>query len=208
MRTNLLRMTLGLVALTFGSIALSRADEDDEEARQREAVKAARTAVLLIVAGKAEDPTKPPGDVPLLAKKHGVDATMKVFGKSRRGGIGIGAGFAAARGRGWDSIEMLVRDYAISAPARAEVVTFNNDLLQLGRITLAVSSMMPHYVPTKDGGKGKTADQWLKQSEQMRQGTLDFMAAVRAKDHVAVGAAAKRLNEACAMCHKIFRDDR
>ena len=201
--TPLLWSSCFFFMLAVGSIAL-RADDDDEAKQLKIAIAAAKKSVLDYT-DKLDKKTKSPNDLATdaapLAKQHKIEPAMKLFKPKSTGGIGTG-GLAAG------SIELLIRDYTTKKPlAPGVVAAFRADLMQVGHVTLVMSELLPHYAPKKDVGP-KTAAEWLKLSKEMKQGSLDFLDAVRANNNVQVAATAARMNTACAGCHKLFRDDK
>jgi hypothetical protein len=206
MRTNLLRLSLGsLAVIACCSLPLSRADEDEDELKLKKATEAARVAVLRLADGYGEDPTKPVRDMnkeaAALAKEHSLEATHKLLKPKNKGGIGIGRLIGAGHK---DSIELLIRDYAIKGPTRTEVLDYGDEIIKAGRITLAIAEMTPHWAPRDE----KMMAKWQAQSAEMRQTALDFVVAAQSRDHEKIATTAKRLNESCAACHKMIRYER
>ncbi len=164
-----------------------------------------KRAVLKLAQGRGEDPTKPLLDrskeAEAIANKYPLEETSRVFRPKSKLGIGIG-GLPSAGHK--DGIELLLRDYALKAPTAAEVTKYNDDLLQVARITLAMSEVMPYYAPKQDKGPA-TAVNWRTFSAAMKRGSQDFLDAVGAKDNQKIAAAAKQLNNTCATCHNVFR---
>ena len=191
------------VALCGVTVGLGRADDEEDAKKLKQAIAAATEEVLknLNKVGTADFPAM----AGKIAKEHKIEATMKLFKPKSKNGVGIG-GLTGASHK--DSIELLIRDYTIKAPNKAEVTKYADDLVKLAQITSVVAEMTPSWVPLKDGPAGKTKAKWMQLSEEMRKGSAELVAAAKAKDDKAVEAAAKKLNGSCAECHKIFRDDK
>ena len=208
MRANHLRLSLACT-VAFGSLALSRADEDEDELKLRKATEAARAAVLRFADGYGEDPTKPVRDMTkaaaALAKEHSLEATHKLLKPKNKGGIGIGRLIGAGHK---DSIELLIRDYAIKGPTRTEVLDYGDEIVKAGRITLAIAEMTPNWVPAKADPGGRTRKLWMESSKMMKDSAIELITAAKAKDEKAIALAATRLNESCAACHKLLGSDR
>src|SRR5262249_2453440 len=133
--------------------------------------------------------------------EHSLEATHKLLKPKNKGGIGIGRLIGAGHK---DSIELLIRDYAIRGPTRTEVIDYGDEIVKAGRITLAIAEMTPHWAPRDAQMKAK----WQAQSAEMRQTALDFVVAAQSRDHEKISTTAKRLNESCAVCHKMIRYER
>jgi hypothetical protein len=196
MRTHLTRLAImSITVIACCSLSLSRADED-----------AAREYILRLAQGaNPDDPTKfpTPRQAEEFAKTHSLASAARVaFKPKSKGGLGIARVTAAGHK---DSIELLLRDYVIRPPTRDEVVKYDQDLLQVGRIILVMSAFVPQYAPKTDIGPN-TAAEWRKYADEMKKGSREFLDAVEAKDERKLASAARRLNEACATCHKRFRD--
>jgi hypothetical protein len=137
-----------------------------------------------------------------------MDATMKLMKPKSKNGISIGKLVSAGHK---DSIELLIRDYAINdrnGPTKKEVTNYNDDLIRAIKVVAAIAEMTPSWAPTKDLPGGKTKAKWKSLTEDMKKGSADLLAAIKAKDDKAVATSARKLNESCADCHKIFRDDK
>jgi hypothetical protein len=59
---------------------------------------------------------------------------------------------------------------------------------------------------TRDHKVDKDQKKWQELSDDMRRTSLELAAGVRDKDGKAAFAALAKLNESCAVCHKIYRD--
>jgi hypothetical protein len=182
-----------------GTANLCLADDDEDAAKLKEAMAAAKKVVMANLNGIT------PAVADKLAKEHKIDATMKLMKPVSKNGISIGTLTKAGHK---DSIELLIRDYAITPPTKAEVEKYNDDLIKSIQVVGVIAEMTPTWTPMKDGPMGKTREKWKALTEDMKKGSAELIAAAKAKDDKAVATAAKKLNESCAMCHKIFRDDK
>ena len=207
MHTISRRRLLGVLLLLAVCSLLARADDDEDEQNLKKAIAAARVAVLRFADGQGEDPTKPldvPKEAAALAKHHKIEATMKLFKPKSRGGIGIGELVNAGHK---DSIELLIRDYTIKPPKKGEVALYADDLIKVGRISLAIAEMTPHYIPLTPSsaeGRRRIVTRWKKSSGEMKKASADLIEAANAKDEKAVAIAAKNLHNSCAECHSLF----
>jgi cytochrome c556 len=203
------RWTAGAVlalALCGMTVNVGRGDDDEDELMLKKAIAAASKEVLANL-----DKVGQPGFEAIaakIAKEHKIEATMKLFKPVSKGGISIGKLTKAGPKGHKDSIELLIRDYTIMPPTKKEVTDCNDDLLKAARVTAVMAELVPHWAPTKSGAGGKTPEKWKELAAEMKLGAADFVAAAKAKDEKAVETAANRLNNACAMCHKTFRDDK
>jgi len=188
---------LALALCGMGKVCL--ADDDEDAKKLKEAMDAARKVVMANLNGITPDAAAK------LAKEHKIDATMKLMKPVSKHGISIGA---LTKAMHKDSIELLIRDYAIMGPTKAEVEKYNDDLVKSIQVVGVIAEMTPTWTPLKDGPMGKTKDKWKALTEDMKKGSAELIAAAKAKDEKAVATAAKKLNESCAQCHKIFRDDK
>jgi hypothetical protein len=208
MRTHLLRLAIvSITVVACCSLPVLRADDEDIPFSLPRPDPAFKRAVLLLADVPQEDPTKPirllPGEAAVLTKKGDLDDAMRLFKPKNKNGLGIGDLTRAGHKAG---IELLIRDYASRPPTDAEVTRHHAELQRVGRITLVIAEIMPHYAPQKDlGSKGPT--DWRKRSGEMKKGALNFLDAVGAKDPRLIAEAAKRLNNTCVECHKLYRDD-
>ena len=210
MRTNgCCALLLGLTAfVVFTSLALSRPDEDDDDRKLKLAIEAAKEDVLKYTDDldkktiSQRDLTAAAAD---LAKRHTMEATMKLFKPQSKGGIGIGN---LAKAGHKDSIELLIRDYSIRPPSKDEVTRYQAELVKLAQTSLVIAELTPHWAPTKKDYAGRTPQQWKAMAEEMKKGSADLVAAAKANNEKAVETAAKFLNNSCAECHKLIHDDR
>ena len=187
-------LALALVGVSFNVV---RGDDDDDDKKLKADMLAAKKAVLASLEGKV--------DLAKLAKDNKIEPTMKLFKPASKGGVGIGT----LKGAGHkDSIELLIRDYAIKPPTKAEVTKYADDIVKAAQITNVIAGMTPYWAPTKDGGMGKTKAKWLELTEDMKKNSADLVKAAKAMDEKAVDSVSKKLNNSCAECHKIFRDDK
>jgi hypothetical protein len=148
---------------------------------------------------------------PKIAMQHKIEATMKLMKPKSKGGISIGKLVSAGHK---DSIELLIRDYAIGewagakGPTKKEVTDCNADLVKAAQVTAIIAQMTPTWTPGKAQPGGKTPEKWKSLTEDMKKYSVEFLKAAKDKDEKKVGEVAKKLNNSCAECHKIFRDDK
>ena len=185
------------LALCGVTVNVGRGDDDDD--KLKEAVAAAKVVIIKNLSG-VDGPA-----AMKLAKDHKMEATMKLFKPKSKGGIGVGSLTSAGHK---DSIELLIRDYALKSPTKAEVTKNADDLLKAAQATAVIAELTPHWGPAKDLPGGKTQAKWKALTKDMKEGSADLVAAAKAKDDKAVATAAQKLNSSCAECHKIFRDDK
>ena len=141
-----------------------------------------------------------------LAKEHKIEATMKLMKPKSKGGISIGKLVGAGHK---DSIELLIRDYCTNKPpTKREVTDCNEDLVKAAQVTAIIAQMTPSWKPAKDQPGGKTKAKWMELSDEMKKYSGELIKAAKAKDEKAVVDVSKKLNNSCAECHKIFRDDK
>src|SRR5262249_46082716 len=147
MRTNSLRLLLGCVAVVACvSLPALRADDDEQKA-----IASAREIILKMADGtNPDDPTKflnPQRLAEGFETKHELyHAETVAFRLKTKGGLGIGRLTGAGHR---DGIEMLIRDYALRPPTNDEVVKYNDDLVRIGRVSLAMTEVLPHFAPKK-----------------------------------------------------------
>ncbi len=188
-------LALALCGVTVG---MSRGADDEDELLNK-AIEAAKKVIL-----EKSDGPMDAAAAAMLAKEHKMEATMKLFKPKSKRGVGVGDLTKAGHK---DSIELLIRDYTIKSPTKAEVEKYNKELIKAANITAIIAEMTPNWAPIKDSGP-KTKAKWLELTKEMKEGAADLVAGAKAKDEKAVETAAKRLNNSCAECHKIFRDDK
>jgi hypothetical protein len=182
----------GLLTLALCGMAVSVGRGDEEED-----LKKAIAAAKKVIEAKAGTTV----DAVALAKEHKIDATMRLFKPKNKGGIGIGGLKANHK----DSIESLLRDYATKPPTKDEVTKFADDLIKTAQVAAIIAEMTPHWSPATAGPMGATPAKWKSLSDDMKKSSAELITAAKAKDEKAVDSAAKKLNNSCAECHKIFR---
>jgi len=187
-------LALGLCCLTGSSYS---ADDEDKVA-----IAKAKEAVLKLT-DKAGTPAGT-ADATKAAKEHKLEFVMRTFKPKNKGGVGIGMGLVQAGHK--DSIELLIIDYAKKTPPKGEVDKNTADLVKAAQVSAAVADEAMHQGPAKDVGK-KTQAKWKALMQDMQKSSADLIAAAKAKDEKAVGAAAQKLNTSCSECHSIFRED-
>jgi hypothetical protein len=69
----------------------------------------------------------------------------------------------------------------------------------------ALSVAITAHAPDKDLPAGKTKQDWLKATEDMRKATLEIAAAAKAKKQADMKSAINRMDTACTKCHDDFR---
>ncbi len=198
-------MTGAVLALVLCGMAIkvSRADDDDDDKALKAAIAAAKAAMEK---DYSKTGTADMGKVVAkLIKDHKMEATMRLMKPMSKGGISIGK-LKDANHK--DCIELLLHDYATNKPPTAkEVKDCNDDLVKTAQVIRMIAEMTPAW---NQGRKGaamqKTPEKWIELTEVMKKGSDDLIAAAKAKDEKAVIEAARRLNNSCLECHKIFRD--
>jgi hypothetical protein len=202
----MLRLTSRLFAvavLLFGVALLcgpARADDEDEKK-----VKAAAEAVRKL-ATQLDDK-----DIAAKAKavrdKNDIEFVMHQMKPRGKGGMGVGVkGPPAYLGEKKDSIELAVIDFATRRKAlpAEDIKATQEDLLQLARVTQAIAEINMHNpAPPKPGAKPAN---WTLYNKEMKAGSQDLTAAIKAGDAEKFKTAAVRLNNSCVNCHMEFRD--
>jgi len=187
----MMRFPGGLIVLAascFVGLAVAAEDED---------IKKARTAIEAIAknieAGKDKDATA----VAVKVKKdiEDLDAVMTAYKPAKSKGIGIGK---------VDGIETKFNSLSKRVDASA-LKTEEKDLLRMAYLNLAMAEIIKHYPPQKDQGM-KTKKAWLKFNEEMKEGTEEFIKAVKGGKPAEVKKAAIKVVAGCTECHSIFRD--
>ncbi len=202
-------LAAALCGITVGGGRGADDDEDPDVKALKKAIAAAGAEVTkhLEKAGTSEFDAL----APKIARDHKIEATMKLMKPKSKGGLSIGKLVGAGHK---DSIELLIRDYAIGewagtkGPTKKEVTDCNADLVKAAQVTALIAQMTPTWTPTKSLPGGKTPEKWKALTEDMKKYSAELITAAKAKDEKAVSAVAKKLNNSCAECHKIFRDDK
>jgi len=189
----MIRFTGGL-ALAFiaatGFVGLARAAEDED-------IKKAR-AVILEMAKDIEGGKKEAAAAAAAKLKKAdmdLDAIMTAYKPTKSKGIGFGK---------LGGIETKFNDLSKRVDAKA-LKDDEKELIRMGYINLAMHEITKQYAPTKDSG-AKTAKAWLKFNEEMKEGTDEFIKAVKGGKPAEVKKAATRVAAACNECHSLFRD--
>jgi hypothetical protein len=187
-------------ALCAVAVNVGRGDDDHEDAKAlRKAIDAAGKEVLKNLNGIGATAAAK------LAKEHKMEATMRLFQMQSKGGLGIGDLTKAGHK---NSIDLLIADYSTTKPpTKDEVKKYAGDLIKVAQITAVIAEMTPTWGPAKAQGM-KTPEKWNELTAEMKQGSADLISAAKAQDEKAVLAAAKRMKNSCAVCHKIFRTDK
>jgi hypothetical protein len=206
MRTGIVSMLLyALAGAAFAPLCYSQPDEDESLKRVIDASK----ATVLQFADALEKGIKTPKDLaeeaPLLAKKHKLRQTHMLLGPKSRGGIGIGE---LVKEGHKDSLESLLRGYAYRPPTKAEITKHERELLQAAQITMVIAQITPYWGPARPVDKYRTPALWQSLSEDMKNGSSELAAGVKANDEKAVTSAAKKLTMTCAGCHRRIHDEK
>lgn len=94
-----------------------------------------------------------------------------------------------------------MKEADLKAKNKSEEVTRNTY-----RLT-AYSVGITAHVPDKDIPKGKSKEDWLKATEDLRKATLEIAAAAKAKNQKNLRDAIDKMDRACTKCHDDFRVD-
>jgi hypothetical protein len=190
-------MTLGgLLALAVGFLATGagRAQKGDED---EAAIKEAREAIVKMV--ETRDDGAMQQQAAALAKKvTELNNIMQVFKPRKKNGLGVGP-------KG-DGIELKIISMSKRTLPKGELTRQQDDLIRMAEVSRAVSEVAIHFTP-KEKQPGKDPADWKKYTEDMKQGSLELIKAVKSGDPKLVRSAATNLNASCTDCHSKFRDE-
>jgi cytochrome c556 len=205
MSRNARGLTLTVLALGIwlmsgaGAGAWALADDDDDKLI-KEAQKDVLELVKAVEDGKKIDEAK----VKAIRKKYEeLNPVMQIYKPSTRKGLGV----FSPKGPN-DGIEAKLNKMASARGTMnaAAIKKMEKELLKAASVNLAMHEVAKLYAPTKSV-EGKTAKDWHKHNDDVRQATLEMIKVVRAKEPngAALKKAIEDINNACNNCHSDFR---
>jgi len=189
-----LALSAAIGLLTAGS-AIRAADDDDEVKMTKSAGKDIADLAKQIEAGKDVKALAAKIDKKYEDLKPLMDAAFKPRDKY---GIGVGP-----KGKG-DGIEVKIQNMSKRALAAATLAKQKEALLKMGYINLAIAEVTMLRSVKPKGGKGPK--EWKSHTEEMKQGALELIKAVKSGNPAAVKTASLKLEGSCTNCHSDFRD--
>lgn len=182
-------LRIGLLALFAASLVVLTAGQGIHAADKEDLKKAMDAIDQLIKSdGKGAEAA---------AKASGIDIMMHLFKPKSKGGIGVGP-------KG-DGIEIKIINLAKKALPAAQLTKEAEDLITMAKQTKAIGDVNAFYGPTMKRA-GKDPAEWKKYNEEMKQFSLELIAAVKGGKPDDVKKAANSINSSCVNCHTVFRD--
>lgn len=180
-------LTLGLCFLSIG-----RARDDDDDAK----AAAAASPDVQKLADSVTDPAALKKQADMMEKKYELKAIMWGFKPKAKGGLDISG---MPEGTELKLIKLGKKPLK-TLPAEAA------DLEKMANLIHGVSEVTPSYADkfTKTPAGAKT---WDGLAADMKKGSDELAAAVKANNPNAVQKAANDLNTSCNDCHEKFRDN-
>lgn len=182
-------LRIGLLALFAASLVVLTA-EQGIHAADKEDLKKAMDAIdqLIKSDGKGAEAA---------AKASGIDIMMHLFKPKNKGGIGVGP-------KG-DGIEVKIINLAKKALPAAQLTKEAEELITMAKQTKAIGDVNEFYGP-KEKRAGKDPKEWKKYNDEMKQFSLELIAAVKGGKPDDVKKVANSINSSCVNCHTVFRD--
>jgi hypothetical protein len=81
----------------------------------------------------------------------------------------------------------------------------SDEVLRNAHRLACYSVCITSHVPEKDIPKGKSKEDWLKATDDLRKATLEIASAAKAKNQSNLRAAITKMDSACTKCHDDFR---
>ncbi len=181
-------LTLGLWMLSTNA---GGAADDDYKAAQDAVGKVAE-----LLAKKDEAGAKKEADA--VRAKYELDAIMSVFKLRSKKGVGVGP---TPKAISPDGIEALFQNMEKKGPPQKDAAHVERSAY----ISAAVAMIAMEKCPVQKKEKDKDPKEWKQWCEDMRKGSLDLAAALKAYKPADIKSTVKRLNESCINCHGPFR---
>jgi hypothetical protein len=193
LRIGTLALLVACLVLATADRAARGADKDDDKKKEEEAkklakIKAAGEAVDLLTKGKMNAAD--------IVKTHDLEFVMYSFKPNNKGGLGAGDGFEVRLRKLAAAKKDMTKD-ALAAEAA--------ELTRLAEVSKAIAELIEKY-PLPKAEKDKNPKDWVKFNKEMKQGSIEFLEAVKTMNPEAVRKSAGALNGACVNCHRVFRD--
>jgi hypothetical protein len=129
----------------------------------------------------------PAKDAAAFAMKHDdLEEVMGIFKTKDKGGLGF---------------EKRVQELDKKAPTKAELAKEAKELERMAELSRIVGELASAYAPE---GAAKAA-QWKKFAAEMAKESQAFQKAVKTGNPAVVHKAARKLNDSCIECHKVFK---
>jgi hypothetical protein len=178
----------------------------NSNAASPEDIAAAQKKVLEIaddVAAKKDDDVKKKvtAYVKTLDDYKDLEAPMKIMALRDNGGLGFGPKGSIP---GPDGIEARLINLGRRPLSEKDLAAQSAALSKSADIISAISEMALVKGPTKKVGNKDPKD-WMRWSQDMKDGATALSAAVAKKDPTAIKEAAEKLNVTCTDCHNVFK---
>jgi len=185
---------VGLLTLGVCFLAVARARDDDAD---DEKAAAAASPDVRKLADAVGNPAALKKQADMMEKKYELKPIMWGFKPKDRGGLGVGSTPAGIETK---LITELGKKPLKNLPAQAA------DLLKMTQVIRGIAEVTPSYAGkfTKTPAEAKT---WQGLADDMKKGSDELEAAIKANDPKAVYKAANDLNTSCDDCHTKFRDN-
>lgn len=150
-----------------------------------------------------QDEAKKAAEAFAKSKDFDMAEVMAIFKLRTKGGLGVGAKAGEIKPDGIESLAM-----NLEKPTQKKLLESNTaDLTRMANLSAAVALAIVDACPVKKKQGNKDPKDWKQWSEDMSKASLEFAAAAGKKNVKDVNNAAKKLNNSCASCHGVFRQD-
>lgn len=184
---------VALLTLAVGFLSVGRARDEDDDKKAGEAA----SPDVQKLADAVGNPAALKKQADMMEKKYELKSIMWAFKPKASGGIGVGAPPVGIEPK---LITELGKKPLKNLPAQAA------DLLKMNQVIRGIAEVTPSYADkfTKTPAEAKT---WKGLADDMKKGSDELEAAIKAGDPKAVHKAANDLNTSCDDCHTKFRDN-
>jgi hypothetical protein len=189
---------MAILSLSFGVILFGRGSGQVKAATDDQINEEILNIAVLVkngTAGAAKIQAKV-----LASRIDDLDDVMDVLKPRKKGGLGVGMPGDVVP----DGIEHMLITLGRQAPGAAVLAKHADALEEMAYIVAAVSEVAMAKPPVKFNAK-QTKKDWVAWSQDVRDGSVEFAKAAKAKRPQDVQNAANKINAACNNCHSVFR---
>jgi Cytochrome C' len=186
-------------ATVFTALVLMRGDGSARHF-QPPAVRDDIEEVVKLLQQKVVNQAQVAKKVKAIKGKHSLEDLMAIYKPTAKKGIGWNP---AKKGKG-DGIESRIHALGKKELTKDQLAQEKDHIVRAAHYNLAMVEIANGFGPPKKPGKG--INNWTRHNEEMKEGTKEVLAAVKANDPKALKKAMLKINAGCNGCHYDFRD--